>query len=46
MAGWICDECGHHVSGWEGERGTYHGVCKHCGEGVLDQLFEIGRAHV
>lgn len=33
MPSWICDECGQKVSGWEGEHGTYHGVCKHCGEG-------------
>lgn len=33
MVAWKCSECGHTVRGFEGEHGSYHGVCPYCGEG-------------
>ncbi len=32
MTSWICHYCGGRVYGFEGERGAYVGVCKHCGQ--------------
>lgn len=32
MVSWSCSYCGGRVYGFEGERGRYVGMCKHCGQ--------------